>query len=96
MTEKAEADTTAEASSSGTAGTDPAQDETNAHLTLLFDLANLERATLQFNTWYDLEQDWDTPHGFAMMGARTSELLIMPGETRTLVWEPQEVGVYPF
>ncbi len=44
----------------------------------------------------NLEQDWDTPHGFAVMGARTSELLIMPGETRTLVWEPQEPGVYPF
>jgi nitrous-oxide reductase len=44
----------------------------------------------------NLEQDWDTPHGFAVMGARTSELLIMPGETRTLVWEPQQPGVYPF
>ena len=44
----------------------------------------------------NLEQDWDVPHGFAMMGARTSELLIMPGETRTLVWRPQRIGVYPF
>ena len=44
----------------------------------------------------NLEQDWDVPHGFAMMGARTSELLIMPGETRTLVWRPQRIGVFPF
>jgi nitrous-oxide reductase len=44
----------------------------------------------------NLEQDWDTPHGLAVMGARTSELLVMPGETRTLVWEPQQPGVYPF
>jgi len=44
----------------------------------------------------NLEQDWDTPHGFAVMGARTSELLIMPGQTETMVWEPQKVGVYPF
>jgi len=44
----------------------------------------------------NLEQDWDVPHGFAMQGARTSELLVMPGETRTLVWEPQAPGVYPF
>ncbi len=44
----------------------------------------------------NLEQDWDVPHGFAVMGARTSELLVMPGETRTLVWEPQKPGVYPF
>jgi len=44
----------------------------------------------------NLEQDWDTPHGFAVMGARNAELLIMPGQTETLLWEPQREGVYPF
>lgn len=44
----------------------------------------------------NLEQDWDVPHGFAMMGAQNAELLIMPGQTRTLVWVPQRVGVFPF
>ncbi|HKK25733.1 MAG TPA: Sec-dependent nitrous-oxide reductase [Gracilimonas sp.] len=44
----------------------------------------------------NLEQDWDVPHGFAIKGANTSELLIMPGETLTLTWEPKEVGVFPF
>jgi nitrous-oxide reductase len=44
----------------------------------------------------NLEQDWDVPHGFAVMGARNAELLIMPGQTETLVWEPQAEGVYPF
>jgi len=44
----------------------------------------------------NLEQDWDVPHGFAMMGARNAELLLMPGQTRTLVWIPIRVGVYPF
>ncbi|MCB0719057.1 MAG: Sec-dependent nitrous-oxide reductase [Bacteroidetes bacterium] len=44
----------------------------------------------------NLEQDWDVPHGFAVLGARTSELLVMPGETRTIVWKPQGPGVYPF
>jgi nitrous-oxide reductase len=44
----------------------------------------------------NLEQDWDVPHGFSMMGARNAELLIMPGQTRTLYWEPTRVGVYPF
>ncbi len=44
----------------------------------------------------NLEQDWDVPHGFTVKGANTSELLIMPGETRTLVWEPKRVGVTPF
>jgi nitrous-oxide reductase len=44
----------------------------------------------------NLEQDWDVPHGFAVMGANNSELLIMPGETCTMVWEPKFPGVYPF
>jgi nitrous-oxide reductase len=44
----------------------------------------------------NLEQDWDVPHGFAMMGARNAELLLMPGQTRTLTWVPQRAGVYPF
>ncbi|NOX17398.1 MAG: Sec-dependent nitrous-oxide reductase [Chlorobi bacterium] len=44
----------------------------------------------------NLEQDYDVPHGIAMIGARTSELLIMPGQTETFVWEPRQVGVWPF
>jgi len=44
----------------------------------------------------NLEQDWDVPHGFAITGARTSELLIMPGQTRTMLWIPERVGVLPF
>jgi nitrous-oxide reductase len=44
----------------------------------------------------NLEQDWDVPHGFAVMGAANAELLIMPGQTETLLWEPQKVGVFPF
>lgn len=44
----------------------------------------------------NLEQDFDVPHGFAVMGANNAELLIMPGRTATLLWEPQKPGVYPF
>ncbi|MEP7346694.1 MAG: Sec-dependent nitrous-oxide reductase [Gemmatimonadaceae bacterium] len=45
----------------------------------------------------NLEQDWDVPHGFAAIGnANDSELLIMPGQTRTLRWVAKRVGVYPF
>jgi nitrous-oxide reductase len=44
----------------------------------------------------NLEQDWDVPHGFAITGLNNSELLIMPGETRTIVWVPSKVGVFPF
>jgi nitrous-oxide reductase len=44
----------------------------------------------------NVEQDWDIPHGFAVMGAENSELLVMPGETRTLKWVAKQPGVYPF
>lgn len=43
----------------------------------------------------NLEQDWDVPHGFAIKGASNAELLIMPGETQTLKWIPDRVGIYP-
>ncbi len=44
----------------------------------------------------NLEQDYDVPHGFAVQGARNSELLIMPGQTETLKWEPQFEGITSF
>ena len=45
----------------------------------------------------NLEQDWDVPHGFAVKGAANmAELLVMPGETQTLKWTPDRVGVQPF
>jgi nitrous-oxide reductase len=45
----------------------------------------------------NLEQDWDVPHGFAAIGsAHDAELLVMPGETRTLRWVAKFPGVYPF
>lgn len=43
----------------------------------------------------NLEQDWDIPHGFAIKGAQTAELLVMPGETQTLKWVPDRVGIIP-
>ncbi|MGB0199459.1 MAG: Sec-dependent nitrous-oxide reductase [Flavobacteriaceae bacterium] len=44
----------------------------------------------------NLEQDWDVPHGLGVLGAQNAELLVMPGQTETLVWEPKSVGIYPF
>lgn len=44
----------------------------------------------------NLEQDWDVPHGFAVMGNQNVELLVMPGQTRTLTWKPTKEGVFPF
>ena len=43
----------------------------------------------------NLEQDWDVPHGFAVKGALNAELLIMPGETQTLKWIPDRLGIFP-
>ena len=43
----------------------------------------------------NLEQDWDVPHGFGIKGATNAELLIMPGETQTLKWVPDRVGMVP-
>lgn len=43
----------------------------------------------------NLEQDWDVPHGFAVKGSNNAEILIMPGETQTLKWVPEKVGIYP-
>jgi nitrous-oxide reductase len=43
----------------------------------------------------NLEQDWDVPHGFAIKGAINGELLIMPGETQTLKWTPDRIGIFP-
>jgi nitrous-oxide reductase len=43
----------------------------------------------------NLEQDWDVPHGFAIKGAANGELLVMPGETQTLKWTPDKVGMFP-
>jgi nitrous-oxide reductase len=44
----------------------------------------------------NLEQDWDVPHGFVIKGSTNAELLIMPGETCTLKWTADRVGVVPF
>lgn len=44
----------------------------------------------------NMEQDWDIPHGFAVKGNNTAEMLIMPGETQTITWEPKVATVYPF
>jgi nitrous-oxide reductase len=44
----------------------------------------------------NLEQDWDVPHGFAIKNANNAEILIMPGETQTLKYIADKVGIFPF
>jgi len=60
---------------------------------------NIEGIRVGDNVYFhvtNLEQDWDVPHGFAIKGATNAEILIMPGETQTLLWKPQAAGVVPF
>ena len=60
---------------------------------------NLEGVTLGDTVYFhvtNIEQDWDILHGFAVLGAQNSELILIPGETRTMKWIPTRVGVYPF
>ena len=76
--------------------------EVHVYLTAIrshFTPDNIEGVQLGDTVYFhltNLEQDWDVPHGFAITGARNSELLVMPGQTRTLVWQPDRVGVFPF
>jgi nitrous-oxide reductase len=60
---------------------------------------NIEGVKVGDNVYFhitNLEQDWDIPHGFSVVGNNNAELLVMPGETMTLKWQPKEPGVFPF
>ena len=76
--------------------------EVHVYMTMIrshFSPDNIEGVQVGDNVYFhvtNLEQDYDVPHGFAVIGANNSELLIMPGQTKTLVWEPKRVGVWPF
>jgi nitrous-oxide reductase len=76
--------------------------EVHVYMTMIrshFNPDNIEGIKLDDVVYFhvtNLEQDWDVPHGFAVMGNLNSEMLIMPGETQTIKWEPKFVGVLPF
>ncbi len=44
----------------------------------------------------NVEQEWDVVHGLAIKGANNAEILVAPGQTKTLKWEPKRTGIYPF
>ena len=44
----------------------------------------------------NLEQDYDIDHGFAVEGMSMPNVLLMPGETKTVRYEARAAGVYPF
>lgn len=77
-------------------------DEVHVYMTTIrthFSPDNIEGIRIGDKVYFhvtNLEQDWDIPHGFAIQGANNSELLIMPGQTLTTIWEPKIEGVYPF
>ncbi len=60
---------------------------------------NIEGIKVGDNVYFhvtNLEQDWDIPHGFTIKGMNNAEILIMPGQTKTILWQPKKPGVYPF
>ena len=61
---------------------------------------NLEGITVGDTVYFhvtNIEQDWDIVHGFAVLGnTDASELILAPGETRTLKWIPRTSGIFPF
>ncbi len=76
--------------------------EVHVHMSMVrshFNPDNIEGIKVGDKVYFhvtNMEQDYDVPHGFAVIGAQTSEILIMPGQTETLLWEPKQVGVWPF
>ncbi|WP_062061439.1 Sec-dependent nitrous-oxide reductase [Aquimarina longa] len=76
--------------------------EVHVYMTMIrshFSPDNIEGIKVGDNVYFhvtNLEQDYDVPHGISMIGANTSELLIMPGQTETFVWHPKQIGVWPF
>ena len=44
----------------------------------------------------NLTQKFDIPHGFAIFGANIPNLLIMPGQTKTVRWKAKKLGIFPF
>ncbi|MDX2207729.1 MAG: Sec-dependent nitrous-oxide reductase [Gemmatimonadales bacterium] len=44
----------------------------------------------------NVEQDWDVVHGFAVLGMSNAEIIVQPGETKTITWVPRTPGVFPF
>jgi nitrous-oxide reductase len=44
----------------------------------------------------NLEQEWDVVHGVAIKGNQDGEVLLAPGQTKTMKWVPTRTGIYPF
>ena len=59
-------------------------DDSDMMLTRAFDLSDVNEATLEFWTWYDLEEDWDYAYvEISTDGGETWEILTTPSGTGT-------------
>lgn len=59
-------------------------DDSDVMLTRTFDLSDVEQATLEFWTWYDMEEDWDYAYvEISADGGKTWEILTTPSGTPT-------------
>ena len=59
-------------------------DDSNMMLTRAFDLSGVDEATLEFWTWYDIEEDWDYAYvEISADGGETWDILITPSGTST-------------
>jgi hypothetical protein len=60
------------------------QDDSDTTLTRAFDLSEVETATLEFSTWYDIEENWDYAYvEVSTDGGQTWEILNTPSGTGT-------------
>ncbi len=60
------------------------EDDSVTSLTRAFDLSSVGKATLQFWTWYDIEEDWDYAYvEISPDGGETWEILTTPSGTPT-------------
>jgi nitrous-oxide reductase len=60
------------------------------------DVVEVQRGQTVYFHITNLEQDFDVPHGFAVMGSNAPNVLVMPGQTRTIRYDAKEAGIYPF
>jgi hypothetical protein len=59
-------------------------DDSDMMLTRAFDLSSVSKATLEFWTWYDIEEDWDYAYvQVSADGGQTWEILTTPSGTPT-------------
>jgi len=59
-------------------------DDSDMYLTRAFDLSGVNEATLEFWTWYDIEEDWDYAYvEVSTDGGQTWEILTTPSGTGT-------------